>query len=54
MADTPQQIQYDKDLAALNALSGVPRVKAKEALDLKYPMVAQLQYLGALRLHQVL
>jgi len=37
MADTPQQIQYDKDLAALNALSGIPRVKAKEALDLKYP-----------------
>ena len=37
MADTPQQIQYDKDLAALNAMSGMPRVKAKEALDLKYP-----------------
>jgi hypothetical protein len=37
MANTPEQTQYDADLAALNALSGVPRVKAKEALDAKYP-----------------
>ena len=37
MANTAEQTQYDADLAALNALSGVPRVKAKEALDLKYP-----------------
>jgi len=37
MADTPQQIQYDKDLAELNALEGSARIKAKEAFDLKYP-----------------
>ena len=37
MADTPAQIQYDKDLANLNAQEGSARVKAKEAFDLKYP-----------------
>jgi len=37
MADTPQQIQYDKDLAALNGFDGSARVRAKEAFDLKYP-----------------
>ena len=37
MADTPAQIQYDKDLADLNALEGSARIKAKEAFDLKYP-----------------
>jgi len=39
MADnTTEQLQYDQDLAALNALpQGASRVKAKEAFDLKYP-----------------
>jgi hypothetical protein len=39
MADnTTEQLQYDQDLAALNAMAeGGMRVKAKEAFDLKYP-----------------
>ena len=37
MADTAEQTQYDKELAAVNKLTGVPRVRAKEALDAKYP-----------------
>lgn len=39
MADsTTEQLQYDQDLAALNAMAEGPmRVKAKEAFDLKYP-----------------
>jgi hypothetical protein len=39
MADnTTEQLQYDQDMAALNALpQGAARVKAKEAFDLKYP-----------------
>jgi hypothetical protein len=37
MANTPEQIQYDSDLASLNQLSGPERVKGKEAFDLKYP-----------------
>jgi hypothetical protein len=37
MADTPEQTQYDTDLAALNKLTGSQRVRAKENFDLKYP-----------------
>lgn len=37
MANTPEQDKYDADLANLNKLSGVERVKGKEAFDLKYP-----------------
>jgi hypothetical protein len=37
MANTPEQDQYDKDLAALKKLTGAERVKRKEAFDLKYP-----------------
>jgi hypothetical protein len=37
MANTPEQTQYDTDIAALNKLSGAERIKAKEAFDLKYP-----------------
>jgi hypothetical protein len=38
MADTPQQIQYDTELEALNKLmAGPAKFKAKEAFDLKYP-----------------
>ena len=37
MANTPEQIQYDSDLASLNQLSGPERVRGKEAFDLKYP-----------------
>lgn len=37
MANTPEQTQYDKELAAVNALLGMERIKAREALDLKYP-----------------
>jgi hypothetical protein len=39
MADnTTEQLQYDQDLATLNAMTqGATRVKAKEAFDLKYP-----------------
>ena len=37
MADTAEQTQYDKDLAAVNKLTGAERVRAKEALDTKYP-----------------
>jgi hypothetical protein len=38
MADTPQQIQYDTELEALNKLTAGPaKFKAKEAFDLKYP-----------------
>jgi len=37
MADTAEQTQYDTELAAVNKLTGVERVRAKEALDTKYP-----------------
>ena len=37
MANTPEQTAYDNDLAALNKLTGVQRLRAKEAFDLKYP-----------------
>lgn len=37
MADTPAQIQYDKELAAISELLGTERIKAREAFDLKYP-----------------
>jgi len=37
MANTPEQIQYDADLASLKTLDGVARVRAKEAFDAKYP-----------------
>ena len=37
MADTAEQTQYDKDLAAVNKLTGMERVRAKEELDTKYP-----------------
>jgi hypothetical protein len=37
MANTPEQTQYDADLAALNGFDGAARVRAKEAFDLKYP-----------------
>jgi hypothetical protein len=37
MANTPEQTQYDADLAALNGFDGSARVRAKEAFDLKYP-----------------
>jgi hypothetical protein len=37
MANTPEQIAYDADLAALNKLTGTARIRAKEAFDLKYP-----------------
>jgi hypothetical protein len=37
MADTAEQIQYDKDFAALSALTGMARIRAKEEFDLKYP-----------------
>lgn len=37
MANTPEQTQYDADLAALNGFDGAARIRAKEAFDLKYP-----------------
>ena len=37
MADTPAQIEYDKELAAISKLLGTERTKAREAFDLKYP-----------------
>ena len=37
MADTAEQTQYDTELAAVNKLTGMERVRAKEALDAKYP-----------------
>ena len=37
MANTPEQTAYDADLAALNGLEGMARVRAKEAFDAKYP-----------------
>jgi len=37
MANTPEQTQYDADLAALSGLEGMARIRAKEAFDLKYP-----------------
>lgn len=37
MADTAEQTQYDNELAAVNKLTGMERVRAKEALDTKYP-----------------
>ena len=37
MANTPEQTQYDADLASLSSLEGMARTRAKEAFDLKYP-----------------
>jgi len=37
MANTPEQTAYDAELAALDLLTGVERVRAKEKLDAKYP-----------------
>ena len=37
MADTAEQTQYDNELAAIKKLTGVQRVRAKEAFDAKYP-----------------
>jgi len=37
MANTPEQNAYDADLAALDALQGMSRTRAKEAFDVKYP-----------------
>jgi hypothetical protein len=37
MADTAEQTQYDFELAAVNKLTGMERIKAKDALDKKYP-----------------
>ena len=36
-ASTQAQIQYDTDLAFLNTLTGLARIRAKEAFDMKYP-----------------
>lgn len=37
MADTAEQTQYDNELAAINKLTGMERVRAKDAFDKKYP-----------------
>lgn len=37
MANTAEQTQYDKELAAVDKLTGMARIRAKEALDAKYP-----------------
>jgi len=37
MANTAEQTQYDLELAAVDRLTGSARMRAKEALDLKYP-----------------
>jgi hypothetical protein len=37
MADTAEQTQYDNELATINKLTGMARIRAKEALDAKYP-----------------
>jgi len=37
MANTPEQIQYDADLADLNAADPASRLRLKEAFDAKYP-----------------
>lgn len=37
MADTAEQTQYDKELAAVNKLTGMERIRAKDNLDAKYP-----------------
>ena len=37
VVNTPKQEQYDKEFAALNNLTGVERIRAREALDVKYP-----------------
>lgn len=37
MANTPEQTAYDAELAKVNELSGMARIRAKEALDAKYP-----------------
>ena len=37
MANTAEQTQYDLELAAIDRLTGSARMRAKEALDLKYP-----------------
>ena len=37
MANTPEQAAYDADLAALDLLTGIQRIRAKEKFDAKYP-----------------
>ena len=37
MANTAEQTQYDTELAAVNKLAGMERIRAKEKLDVKYP-----------------
>jgi len=37
MANTAEQTQYDTELAAVDKLTGMARIRAKEALDAKYP-----------------
>jgi hypothetical protein len=37
MANTAEQTQYDLELAAVDKLTGMARIRAKEALDTKYP-----------------
>jgi len=37
MADTAEQTQYDNEMAAVNKLTGMARIRAKEELDKKYP-----------------
>jgi hypothetical protein len=37
MANTAEQTQYDTELAAVDKLTGTQRIRAKEALDAKYP-----------------
>ena len=37
MPNTPEQTAYDADLAALDLLTGVERVRAREKFDAKYP-----------------
>lgn len=37
MANTAEQTQYDEALAAINKLTGMERVRAKDAFDKKYP-----------------
>ena len=37
MAKTAEQTQYDLELAAVDKLTGMARIRAKEALDTKYP-----------------
>ena len=37
MANTPEQTAYDNALAALDLLTGIERIRAKEKFDAKYP-----------------